>query len=703
MAERIDRAVCPHDCPSVCALEVRWQADGRLGRLAGSTRNPYTAGVICAKVARYAERLHHPERLTRPLLRAGPKGSGRFRPVSWEEALDRVAEAFLDAERRFGSESVWPYYYAGTMGLVQRDGINRLTHVKRYSRFDGTICVRLADVGFKAGAGKRWGTPPEEIGEHSELVVVWGCNPAHTHVNLMTHIKRAQRRGARLVVVDPYRTATARLADLHLPLRPGTDGALACAVMQVLFAEGYADWDYLRRYTEGAEELAAHLESRTPEWAARITGLAAEQIRAFARLYGQTRRAYLRLGYGFTRSRNGAVNMHAVSCLPAVTGAWRYPGGGACYSLSDLYALDTTVIEGLDARDPSVRLLDQSQIGRILTGDPEALKGGPPVKAMLIQNTNPMCVAPELGRVRQGLLREDLFLCVHEQFLTATARMADVVLPATMFLEHDDIYTASAHGRLQISRKLCEPPGECRPNHWVIAELARRLGADHPGFRMTAWELIEDLLARSGLPEAARIEAEGGFDCCARAGWRTLHHLDGFPTPSGRFRFRPPWRQLGLAVEGLPELPDHLDNIESPSAECPYRLIAPPARHFLNTSFTETPSSRRGEGRPRALVHPDTLRALGLWPGDLVAIGNRRGALVVEAVAADGQDPGTVVVEGIWPNEAFKEGLGVNQLVSSNRAPPAGGAVFHDTAVWLRPVAAGPAAEAHHGEAQAAG
>ncbi len=682
-----EMAVCPHDCPSVCALEIERGADGRLQRIYGSARNPYTAGVICAKVARYAERLHHPERLTVPLRRRGEKGSGDFEPISWEDALDIVAEAFLEVERRHGAEAVWPYYYAGTMGLVQRDGINRLTHVKKYSRFDGTICVRIADTGYVAGCGRRIGVPPEEIGEHSDLVVVWGCNPVSTHVNLMTHIARARkRRGAKLVVVDPYRTPTAAQADLHLPLLPGSDGALACAVMHVLFSEGYADWDYLQRYTDHPRALAQHLRSRTPEWAAPITGLAPEQIRRFARLYGSTKRTYLRLGYGFTRSRNGAVNMHAVSCLPAVTGAWRHPGGGACYSLGDLYPLDTTLIEGLDARDRSVRRLDQSRIGPILTGDPEALLGGPPVHAMLIQNTNPMCVAPELGLVRRGLAREDLFLCVHEQFLTATARMADIVLPATMFLEHDDIYKAAAHTRLQISRRLFDPPGEARSNHEVICALASRLGAAHPGFEMSALELIEATLARSGLPDVRTIERAGGFDVARDAGFRALHFLDGFPTADGRFHFRPDWQRFGPAFAALPEFPDHLPTSEAADDARPFRLVAAPARNFLNTSFTETPTSRRLEGRPRAFLHPEAMARLGLRDGDWVRIGNRRGSVRLEAVARTGQHPRTVVVEGIWPNDAWAEGMGINLLVGADPAPPAGGAAFHDTAVWIEPV-----------------
>ena len=478
-------SVCPHDCTSTCALEVERLDLHTIGRVRGSHRNTYTRGVICEKVGRYAERVHHPDRLLHPLRRVGPKGSGRFERIAWEDALDLVAEAFTRQAARLGLETVWPYYYAGTMGLVQRDGINRLTHAMGYSRYFSTICVTLADTGWAAGVGAKRGVDLREIGEHSDLVVIWGGNPVNTQVNVMSHAMQAKRRGATFVVVDPYRTDTAAKADLHLAPRPGTDGALACAIMHVLFAEGMADWDYLRAYTDCPDEMAAHVATRTPEWAAAITGLSVEQIVDFARLYGRTRKSFIRCHHGFSRSRNGAVNMHAVSCLPAITGAWRYQGGGAVYGQTAIYPLDRTLIEGRDVVDKSIRALDQSRLGQILTGDREALKGGPPVTAMLVQNTNPAMVCPELNLVHQGLAREDLFLCVHEQFLTETAAFADVVLPATMFVEHDDFYTASGHTYFQVTKKVIEPPGECRENHWVICELAKRLGATHRGFQMT--------------------------------------------------------------------------------------------------------------------------------------------------------------------------------------------------------------------------
>jgi anaerobic selenocysteine-containing dehydrogenase len=677
-------SVCPHDCTSTCALEVE-RIDARtIGRVRGSRRNTYTRGVICEKVGRYAERVHHPDRLLHPLRRVGPKGSGRFERIGWDEALDIVAEAFTRQARTLGPETVWPYYYAGTMGLVQRDGINRLRHALGYSRYYSTICVTLADTGWATGVGAKRGVDLREIDEHSDLVVIWGGNPVNTQVNVMSHAMAARRRGATLVVVDPYRTDTAAKADRHLAPRPGTDGALACAVMHVLFAEGLADWDYLRAYTDCPDELAAHVATRTPEWAAAITGLPASEIVDFARLYGRTRKSFIRCHHGFSRSRNGAVNMHAVTCLPAITGAWQYEGGGAVYGQTALYPLDRTLIEGLDLVDKSIRALDQSRLGPILTGDPEALLGGPPVTAMLVQNTNPAMVCPETHLVHRGLGREDLFLCVHEQFLTETAAFADIVLPATMMVEHDDFYTASGHTYFQVAKKVIEPPGECRENHWVICQLAKRLGATHPGFQMTAWEIMDETLRRSGMWDAETNFRQGGQDFALP--FETAHFLDGFPTPDRRFHFRPDWAHWGGRGHSMPALPDHFDVIDNPTAEKPFRLVAAPARTFLNSTFTETPSSRGREKRPTALLHPDDCAALGAPAGTPVLLGNERGQVVAHVEPRAGQQRGVVIVEGVWPNRDFVGGVGINALTSAEPGYPNGGAVFHDTAVWIRPV-----------------
>jgi anaerobic selenocysteine-containing dehydrogenase len=674
---------CPHDCPSACALDVERLGGNRIGAVRGAEGNRYTAGVVCAKVARYAERVHHPDRLTRPLRRVGAKGDGRFEPLAWDDALDEVADRFLRAAQRHGPEAVWPYYYAGTMGLVQRDGINRLRHVMGYSGQIKTICNSLVDAGWRAGIGAKYGPDTLEIAE-ADLIVIWGSNPVHTQVNLMHHVAGARKsRGATLVVVDPYRTGTAAVADRHIPIRPGTDGALACAMMHVMFREGLADRAYLARYADVPAELEAHLRTRTPEWAAAITGVPVEEIEWFARLYGATKRAMIRVGYGFSRSRNGAAQVHAVTCLPTVSGAWQHRGGGAIYSHSDIYRLDMRMIDANDRASPEVRQLDMCRIGPILLGDPRDLRGGPPVTAMLIQNTNPMAVAPDTGAVARGMAREDLFVCVHEQFLTETARMADIVLPATTFLEHDDLYYSLGHSHLHAGPKVIEPLGEARCNHEVHCGLAKRLGADHPAFDMSVWEIIDWTLIHSGYPDATKLRASRWHDC--QPDFETSHFLNGFPTPDRRFHFAPDWAAAGPDGARMPRLPDHFDVIDKAGEEHPFRLVTAPSRQFLNTSFSETPTSQARQGRPTAKIHPEDCAAVGIADGDLVRLGNRQGSVVVHAEVFDGLQRGVVIVEGIWPNRAFIEGKGINHLVSAEAGFPAGGGVFHDTAVWLRP------------------
>jgi anaerobic selenocysteine-containing dehydrogenase len=685
---KIAATVCPHDCPSTCALEVEVFDAHTIGRVRGAEDNAYTAGVICAKVARYAERAHHPDRLKHPLRRTGAKGKD-FAPIGWDDALDIVAEAFLRAEAKHGSEAVWPYYYAGTMGYVMRDGIHRLRHAKKYSGFFSTICVNPAWTGFIAGTGKLAGTDPREMAK-SDLVVIWGTNAVNTQVNVMTHATRARKeRGAKIVVIDIYMNSTMRQADLPVLIRPGTDGALACAVMHCLFRDGKADWDYLNRYTDAPHELAEHLLARSPEWASKITGCSVETIEAFARLVGERKRAYFRLGYGFSRSRNGAVNMHAASCIAPVIGAWQYEGGGSFHNNGAIFHLDNSLIEGSDMRDPSIRMLDQSCIGAILTGDKEALCGGPPVTAMLIQNTNPVSVAPEQDAVKRGFAREDLFVCVHEQFMTDTAKFADIVLPATMFVEHDDFYTAGGSQYILLGPKIIEPPGECRSNHDVICALAKRLGAEHPGFAMTPRELIDATLKKSNRGTLAELEKNRWIDC--QPDFATAHYLDGFAYPDGKFRFKPDWPAVPfrrthrtVASRAFPVLPDHWDVIEEADAEHPFRLATSPARGFLNSSFTETPTSISRERRPEVMIHPEDAAAAGVADGDMVALGNRRGTVKLHVKLFDGVRRGVVIVESLWPNSAFIDGRGINTLTGADPIAPFGGAAFHDNKVWLR-------------------
>jgi len=684
-------SACPHDCPSTCALEVEIVDPFTIGRVRGARDHSYTAGVVCAKVARYAERIHNPDRVKYPLRRKGEKGSGTFERISWDDALDEIAEAFVKAEQRYGPETVWPYYYAGTMGLVMRDGINRLRHVKKYSRMYDTICTALAWPGFIAGTGRLYGPDPREMAK-SDFVVIWGTNPVHTQVNVMTHALRARKeRGAEIAVVDIYETATVKQADMGLVLRPGTDAALACAVMHVLFRDGHADREYLERFSDCPNEFEAHLSTRTPEWAAAITGLTVDQIEAFARKIGTTPRTYLRLGYGFSRQRNGTMSMHAATSIATVTGAWRYEGGGAFHNSGSIYHWDKTMIEGLDAVDDSVRWLDQTRAGPVLTGDPQDLKGGPPVTAMLIQNTNPVSLCPNQRKVKQHHARTDLFVAVHEQVMTETARMADIVLPATMFLEHDDVYQGGGHQHIQFGPKLVEPPGECRSNHDVICALAKRLGAEHPGFDMTPRELIDWTLQASGWGTLAELEEKRWIDC--QPDFARAHYLDGFKHPDGKYHFRVDWKAVRFRpyiqkalgpVDDMPSFPDYWAATEPVDDEHPFRLATSPARSFLNSSFNETRSSRTREGRPELMIHPDDLARLGLVDGQKVRIGNERGEVILHARAFRGVQRGVVISEGVWPNDAFEDGNGINTVTGADQPAPCGGGAFHDNHVWVR-------------------
>ncbi len=679
---QVNYSACPHDCPSTCALEVELLDQHRIGRVRGAKENSYTSGIVCAKVARYSERTHHPDRLISPMRRSGEKGTGEFKSISWDDALDEVAEAFIQTAQKHGSESIWPYFYAGTMGLLQRDGINRLRHDMKYSGQHSTICVTLVQAGWKAAVGTLRGPDPREMAA-SDLIIAWGGNPASTQVNVMTHIQKARKeRGAKFIVVDPYRTRSAQVSDMHLALKPGTDAAMACAVMHVLFRDGFANHKYMSQFSDCPEALEHHLRTRTPAWAAKITGLSVSEIETFAKLYGQTKRSYIRVGFGFSRSRNGAVNTHAVSCLPTITGAWAHKGGGAFHSNGGIYHWDKTLIEGLDCQDPSIRLLDQCRIGPILTGDKMDLANGPAVHAMLVQNTNPAVVAPESAKVIEGLLRDDLFLCVHEQFVTDTAKFADILLPATTFVEHNDIYQASGHQHITLGPKLIEPIGQSRSNHNVICAIAKRVGATHRGFKMTEWEIIDETLKTSGWGSVDALKDNRWIDC--QPSFKDSHFLDGFGFDDGKFRFAANWAAEGPDHKALPNLPDHIELIEKADADHPFRLVTAPAHNYLNTSFTETKTSIAKEVRPTIKLCKEDIAQLNMLPGDKVKVGNSRGEIIVHVDIAKDQQSKVAVIEGIWPNHAFENGLGVNTLIGADPGPPNGGGVFHDAAVWIK-------------------
>ncbi|MBK1794109.1 molybdopterin-dependent oxidoreductase [Devosia sp. WQ 349] len=687
---RTIRSVCPHDCPSVCALDVDILPDGKVGRVRGAKDDPYTAGVICEKVARYAERIHHAERLTHPMRRVGPKGAGQWERITWDEALDEIATRFLAIETEHGAEAIWPYFYAGTMGHVQRDGIERLRATRGYSHQYDTICTGLSWPGYIAGTGLLGGVNPEQMAE-SDCVVIWGTNAVNTQINVMTHATRARKsRGAKIVVIDIYRTTTMDQADLALILRPGTDGALAVATMHILLRDNLADRDYMRKYTDFSPEFESHLQARTPQWASEITGLSVDEIEAFARLVGENKKSFFRLGYGFSRQRNGATSVHAALSIPAMTGAWQYRGGGAFHSNSGTWGLDKSRLEGTFLQKGAPRALDMSEVGPILTGDANALQGGGPVRAMIVQNTNPASVCPEQNRVREGFMRDDLFLVVHEQFLTETAELADIVLPATMFLEHNDYYTRGGHTRVLYGPAVVDRPGECWSNHELINALAIRLGETDPVFFTKDREVVADTFARSGYPALEEVEETGYVD--RERPDDVARFAKGFNWEDGRYRFAPNWQEVAdrkgyrwvCDPAIMPKFADHWAVNEVVTEALPFKLATSPARTFLNSSFNQTPGSLKREGEPSVFVHPQDAERLGIADGDAVLLGNDRGEVELTARIHTGLSTGVLIAEGLHRNKSHRGGKGINVLTSAIPAAPFGGVPFHDAAVWLK-------------------
>ncbi|MCH9780766.1 MAG: molybdopterin-dependent oxidoreductase [Alphaproteobacteria bacterium] len=724
----VRRAVCAHDCPSACSLDVELDDSGRVQRVYGSSRNAYTDGVICAKVARYHEIVHNPNRLTVPMIRKGAKSrttacsapassTDDFEPATWDDALAFVAKRLRHTIDTYGAASVLPYHYAGTMGFVMRDVLRAFRHAGGFSGQLETICTHMANQGWLAGAGQLTGPDPRAM-RHADLIIIWGCNPVATHVNVMRHVVKARKtRGAKLIVVDPYRTQTAAQADLHIAPKPGTDGALACAVMHCMFRDGTADRAYMAAFTDDPVGFEQHLRMRSPEWASAITGIPTDSIEQLATMYGRTDRAFIRLGIGFSRSRNGPMQVHAVSCLPAVGGKWQYEGGGAFYSSSGWGGklLDRAFLMGLEqAQSPpsrEARLLDMSRLGDVLMGDPDALRGefpkAPPeaapteaspheegrpapigVHAMIIQNTNPLAVCPDQRRVRQGFARDDLFVVVHEQVFTETCQYADVLLPATNFLEHDDFYTSYGQSALDVSLKVTEPPGEARHNHFVISSLAARLGIAHESFAMTPKDLIEDTLARSGLPSIDGVIEQGGIDLEGNAD--ESYFRTGFGFPDKKFRFRPDWASKETIYGVRPAIPypvyaDHYNVIEQADDAFPFRLITAPSRSFLNSSFNRTEGGKKQAGRPEVLINPDEAQKHGIDDGAIVRLTSRQGTIRLHARWHDGAAPSTVVVESIHADSSFLDGEGINFLTSAAGGAAVGGAVFHDTAVAVMP------------------
>ena len=672
-------AVCSHNCPDGCGVRVGVE-NGRVVSLSGDPDHPITRGFLCGKVNRYAERLYSPQRVLTPLRRTGAKGEGKFAPISWDEALGEIAQRFGEIMASDGAEAILPYSYSGSVGRVSMNIGHRFFHALGASRLGRTICSTQAAEGLRYTTGKLLASDIEEI-PHSRLIVLWGSNAVSTNLHLMPLIREARRKGARLIVIDPHRNRTARQADWYLPIRPGTDAALALGMMRFIIAEGLCDMAFVDRHTLGFENLRAACEPYTPQHVAHITGLGAGDVTGLAREYGETGASFLRMGLGPTRRRNGGMVARTIACLPALTGAWEHKGGGF---LRQAWANGTLNLGHLTAprpEDPPARTVNMLQLGDALLRLDD-----PPVKALYVYNSNPAAVTPEQNRVIAGLRREDLFTVVHEQMRTDTVDFADIVLPATTFLEQEDLGAASGTRYVQYSARAIAPLGEARSNLDTFRALAERMEIADPVFSQSFREIVECLLQSDWAPPGGLQLDEFWAGKALRLEppphpWREgrLH------TPSGKFEFL----SGELEALGLPPVPAYepspegnLDN--DLKAKYPLQFCTPHAHHLINSSFGEGAASHNGGKPPEILLHPDDARARGLAGGERCRVFNDRGECILTARVSEDVRPGVSVAEAVWWPR-FHEGEGnVNRLISAELTDLGGGARFQDCLVEVQ-------------------
>ena len=668
------RGACPHDCPDTCAL-ITTVDNGRAIKVQGNPAHKATDGVLCTKVSRYAERTYHPERLLMPLKRSGPKGSGQFEPVSWDDALDDIADR-LQAIASQNPEAVVPYSYAGTMGHVQGEAMaGRFFHKLGASLLDRTICASAGAEALTQTLGNKVGMKVEFFAE-SQLILIWGSNSVGSNLHFWRLAQEAKRQGAKLVCIDPRKTETADKCQVHLALRPGTDAALALALMHELIVHDWLDHDYIAQHTSGWDALRERALQWPPERAAQVCGLELAQITELARDWGQTQPASIRLNYGMQRVRGGGNAVRAIACLPALTGAWRHRAGGLLLSSSGHFPVRRAALQRPDllgARQP--RTINMSTIGDDLLR-PASSAFGPTIQALVVYNSNPVAVAPESGKVVQGFAREDLFTVVLEHFQTDTADYADYILPATTQLEHWDIHTSYGHTDVLLNRPAIAPVGQARTNTDIFRALAARMGFDEPCFA------DDDLtLCRSAIGD------ESDFAQLLEHGFASLPVPDapfaqgGFPTASGRCEFF----STRLAAMGQDGLPDHVANYEVPVAtdRYPLAMISPPARNFLNSTFVNVTSLRAVEVEPLLEIHADDAQARDIASGDVVKVFNDRGEYHCKAKVSDRARPGVVHGLGIWWRKFGLNGTNVNQLTSQHLTDMGRAPVFYDCAVQV--------------------
>ncbi|WP_414656411.1 molybdopterin oxidoreductase family protein [Deinococcus sp. VB343] len=659
---------CPLDCPDACRLKVTFERgpDGveKAVKVTGDPEHPYTRGFACAKTVHYPARQNHPERPLYPMRRTNPKTDPepQWERVTWDEALDDIAARLQKLMAERGAQSILPYHYAGTMGLLEGSHAHALWRTLGAAELEETICASAGTAAWSLGYGTRLAVNPLDV-PHARLIVLWGINSLSTHSHLTPQITAARKQGARVVCVDPYRNRTAAFADQHYKIRPGTDAALALGLMRELFVNGWTDAEYIAQATEGVDELRAEAEGWTLERTASKTGLSMSEISELARAIGTTRPTYIRVGYGMTRHENGGTALRAVTLLPALTGDWRWRGGGCVLSTSGAFKLNRTRLGAAHLTRPEAPRVNMNELADALT--PERGFG-----AMFVYNCNPAVVAPDSGRVRSGMARDDLLVVVLEQAMTESARLADYVLPATTFMESPDLYTSYGHFWLGYNRAELSPPGECRPNSWVFAELARRLGITEETVYWTADDLLREVLD-TGHPYLAgitpeRLKAEGTLPLNIPEGF--LPYADGAETPSGKVQLAPAPRFVPVQA--------------AQNADYPLRLLTPPAHHFLNSTYGNLDNLNRAEGgEPHVLLHPADAVSYGVQDGEYARLTSEQGAVTRRVKVTEAVQVGVAVVEGTWWGLSAPDGLSINELTAQTLTDLGGGSTFHNTRI----------------------
>ena len=678
----IVRGACPHDCPDTCATVVT-VVDGKATAIRGDAGHPVTAGFLCAKVNRYLERTYHPERLTTPLRRVGPKGSGSFAPVSWDEALDDIASRLRTIVDTHGAEAILPYSYAGTMGMVQAESVDRrFFNALGASRLLRTICSTAGGEGLLMTNGTKVGADGEALAQ-SDLVLLWGTNTLTANPHLWPFILQARANGAPVICIDPIRTRTAEQSDEWLPIRPGTDAALALAMMHVIFEEGLEDRDYMDRHTLGGDGLRVRASEWSPERAAPITGLPAGRIRELGRQYGRSRAAFVRINYGLQRHAGGGMAVRTIACLPSIVGHWRRPGGGVQLSTSGSFTFNREALARPDL-GATARSINMVRLGEALNA-PDAGVGGPPVQALVVYNSNPADIAPDRNAVLRGLAREDLLTVVLEHFQTNTADWADYVLPATTQLEHWDIHFAYGHNYVTLNQPAIAPVGLAKPNSEIFRLLGRRMGLPAELFADDDQALI-----RLALSSGHRNLDGVTWDRLLEQGWVRLNvpkpYLPfadgGFGTPSKKCEFYSE-RMAALGLDPLPafipprELPE-----EAPerAARFPLMLISSPRHYFLNSTFVNIASLRK-DAEPECVMHPHDAERRGLAHGERVVVHNDRGHFLTLLRVEDSVREGVVWAPSIWWGKYSRDGNNPNSVIGQGETDLGRGPVFYDTLV----------------------